>query len=156
MPMIFPFALSPKITCPPSSLLNYSLSPVMYLEHPLLRYNLLFILVDFKHTYKIQFIYSFEPKPFFAQVGKSQDNLRGACLSVIFYKSIHCQCDLWSCNKSTQHWQICLSQDEMLSQYMEHVFCVMVEDAFYSSFELQNVTYNCNDSVQYFYVQYVV
>ena len=54
MPIIFSFALSPKVTCPPflvSSLLNYSLSPVMYLEHPLSRYHLLFVIVDFKNTY---------------------------------------------------------------------------------------------------------
>ena len=159
MPIIFPFALSPKVTCPPSlasSLLNYSLSPVMCLEHPLSRYHLLFVLVDFKRTYKTQFIHSFEPKPFLAQVGQSQDNPRGACLSAISNRSIHCQCDLQSCNKSTIHQQIYLSQDGMLSQCMKHALCFVVQDIFYISFKSYNVSCNYNDNVQYFQVQCVV
>ena len=159
MPMIFHFALSPKVTCPPSlasSLRNYSLSPVICLEYPLSRYHLFFILVDFKHTYKTQFIHSFEPKPSLAQVGWFQDSLQEACSSEIFYSNKHCQYDLQSCNKSTQHLQIYLLQDDMISQYVKHALCFVEHNVFYNSFEFQSVKYNYNENVQYFQVQYVV
>ena len=152
MLIIFPFALSPKVTCPPSlasSLLNYSLSPVMCLEHPLLRYHLLFVLVDFKHTYKTQFMHSFEPKPFLAQVGQSQDNPKEASLSVIFYRSTHYLCDLWSYNKNIQYWKICFSQDDKFSQCVKHALCVVVVNSFYNSFESQCETYNDNSNVYF-------
>ena len=152
MPITFPFALSLKVTCPlslASSLLNYSLSPVMCLEHPLLRYQLLFVFVDVKHAYKMQFTHSFEPKPFLAQVGQSQDNPKEASLSAIFYRSTHCQSDLWSCNKNTQHWQIYFSQVDMLSQCVKHALCIVVVNSFYNSFESQCETYIDNDNVYF-------
>ena len=159
MLIIFPLTLSPKVTCPPSlasSLLNCSLSLVMCLEHPLLRYQLLFALVDFKHTNKTKFKHSFKPKPFLVQVGQSQGNPKEASLSVIFYRSTHYLCDLWSCNKNIQHFQIYFFQKSMISQYVKHAFDVVVMNDFYNSFESQCETYIDNGNV-YFdrFVQHV-
>ena len=81
---------------------------------------------------------------------------RKGCSSAIFYNNIHCQYDLWSCNRNIQHLQICFSQDDMSSQCVRHALCVEVEDAFYNSFESQCETYNYNENVQYFQVQCVI
>jgi hypothetical protein len=55
IPMIFLFELSPNLTFPPSFRVrevNLFLSPIICLEHPLLRNHLSLIDMDIKYTYK--------------------------------------------------------------------------------------------------------
>ena len=53
-PMMCPLSLSPKVTTPPSfvsRVTNYSLSPIICLEQPLSKYQLLLASLAARHTY---------------------------------------------------------------------------------------------------------